>query len=91
MTTDTLQKANSLQKEIDDLKKHYEQILCSEDGKNPYDGEKSKIYVETNVSTNSKTLKSAFLPLTITQIVTLYLKNVEAEIARLEIEFSKLQ
>ncbi|OFY43974.1 MAG: hypothetical protein A2X18_07545 [Bacteroidetes bacterium GWF2_40_14] len=87
MKTETLQQAKELEKQIKELKEHYEYIKM--DKPDPYDG-LSRIYVESRYSSANKGLKKEYLPISIAEYVELYLARVDKEIKRLEKELEKL-
>ncbi len=98
MNSATLLKANELEKQINELKQHYSHIKAErseeeaepEDFSSPYEGPKAVLSVETNTSATPKSLKLHFLPISIPELVEMYLARVEKEIKRLEKEFAKL-
>ena len=82
MTTEQLERAKELQEQIVSLVKHLKDLSKVSSG---YD---SRIRVK---STNDhEDLEMKYLPINFAQYITLYVQNVEKDIAKLEEEFKNL-
>ena len=88
MNNETLQRAKQLEKDIEELKKHY--AFVKTDMENPYNDPTSVMYLAPNNSGNQRKLKHDFLPIAMPEFAEMYLAKVEKQIKKLEKEFEKL-
>lgn len=88
MTEEKREQANEIRKSIDELKEHRRLILT-------YNGDvispgRRTLKAGLSDSTSDRLLRNKFLPFNPAVVVDLYLVNLNAEIDRLELEFSSL-
>ena len=97
MNQETLQKGNSIQKEIKDLKDHLISVFKETNKYGEYkgspvsrDGRIAKFGFSPWFSDEVREIDNKFVPFPIDKFMKIYKANVEEEIARLEKEFENL-
>ena len=90
MTTEKLEKANGLKKQIDELRAHLEWVSKVEGKDADYSGGNTKVKVIPSSTVNERNLRNNFLPIVTKNYMAIYISNVENEIKRLEKEFENI-
>lgn len=88
MTEEKLEQSQELNKQIIELKKHYDYVKTDKEA--PYEGQFARIYIEPATSESQRQLRKDLLPISLPEFVEMYLAKVEKQIKKLEKEFEKL-
>ena len=85
MNTEKLNKANNLKDQIEELKGHLAYVA-----EMPIKEIKRVVLETSNSRVTNRPLRPNHLPISVDHMLMLYIKSVQAEIEKLEIEFENL-
>ena len=90
MTTEKLEKANGLKKQINELRTHIEWVSKANGTDANYCDEFAKVTITPKDGEDGRKLRNSFLPIVTKTYMAIYISNVGNEIKRLEKEFENL-